>query len=168
MPVPEGAARPEEDPLARLRERVQAAQEAAERLIVEARAAAEAEGGATPPGSGAAGRSSRSGASGPGGGSGGGAAGGAGDEPPGGDRPPPRGWELPSASATGGATADAAQAFAALVDAVRAAVPRELAQQLAEFVRELLLALRALIDWCLERLQARREAALEVEEIPID
>jgi hypothetical protein len=74
---------------------------------------------------------------------------------------------VPSA-AGGGATADAAQAFAALVDAVRAAIPRELAQQLAEFVRELLLALRALIDWCLERLQARRNAAVEVEEIPID
>jgi type VI protein secretion system component VasK len=71
-------------------------------------------------------------------------------------------------SAAGGTTADAAQAFAALVDAVRAAIPRELAQQLAEFVRELLLALRALIDWCLERLQARRNATFEVEEIPID
>jgi hypothetical protein len=127
VPVPDGAAHPEEDPLARLRESVQAAQEAAERLM------------------------------------------GGGDPPPAGDRPPPRGWEVPSAvGGPGGATADAAQAFAAFVDAVRAAIPRELAQQLAELVRELLLALRALIDWCLERLQARRTAAVEVEEIPID
>jgi len=54
----------------------------------------------------------------------------------------------------------------ALVEALRAAVPREISEQLAVLVRELLLALRALIDWYLERVEhGPREA--RVEDIPI-
>ena len=34
-------------------------------------------------------------------------------------------------------------------------------------LRELLLALRALIDWYLERLERRREQSVEVQDIPI-
>ena len=43
-------------------------------------------------------------------------------------------------------------ALAALLDAVRSAVPPELSRQLAEALRDLLVALRALIDWYLQRL----------------
>jgi hypothetical protein len=38
---------------------------------------------------------------------------------------------------------------------------------LAEALRELLLALRALIDWYLERAERRRAAPVEVQDIPI-
>ncbi len=46
-------------------------------------------------------------------------------------------------------------------------VPRELSDQLTALLRELLLTLRALIDWYLERLD-RGPAEAEVEDIPID
>ena len=46
-------------------------------------------------------------------------------------------------------------------------IPPELQQKLAEALRELLLALRALIDWYLERVEQRRGAPAEVQDIPI-
>jgi len=59
-----------------------------------------------------------------------------------------------------------------LLEAVRDALPPELTAQLAEAVRELLLAVRALIDWYLDRLeQAARPGkgggGERVEDIPI-
>lgn len=54
-----------------------------------------------------------------------------------------------------------------LLEAARAAVPRELEQQLTALVRELLLTLRAVIDWYLERLDGSR-GERRVEDIPID
>jgi hypothetical protein len=39
--------------------------------------------------------------------------------------------------------------------------------RLVEALRELLLALRALIDWYLERIEHRRAAPAEVQDIPI-
>ena len=54
-----------------------------------------------------------------------------------------------------------------LLDAIRRAVPRDLDEQFVRLVRELLLTLRSLIDWYLERLdRPRREP--RVEDIPID
>ena len=55
----------------------------------------------------------------------------------------------------------------AIVDALRRALPRELQGQFNSLLREVLLTLRALIDWYLERLD-RGERAPEVEEIRID
>jgi hypothetical protein len=55
----------------------------------------------------------------------------------------------------------------ALIDALRRLVPAELQDQFSALQRELLLTMRALIDWYLERLEAR-ERAPEVEEIRID
>jgi hypothetical protein len=46
-------------------------------------------------------------------------------------------------------------------------VPHELEEQLSALIREILLTLRALIDWYLERLE-RRSAEPRVEDIPID
>lgn len=127
-PPPSGAAGPVggPDPLDELGQRVRAAQEAAERIIAEAR--------------------------------GGEGAGGA-------DRPPPRGYAAPGQPE--GAGRAETQAAAALLELGRGMVPPELRQALADLVRELLLLLRALIDWYLERLEARRGAAVEVEDIPI-
>ena len=54
---------------------------------------------------------------------------------------------------------------------VRGAVPDELSTQLADALRELLMALRALIDWYIDRLEsvtkARSAAEKPVEDIPI-
>ena len=54
-----------------------------------------------------------------------------------------------------------------LLDAVRAMVPRELERQFTALLREVLLTLRALIDWYLERLDGGR-AERRVEDIPIE
>jgi hypothetical protein len=79
---------------------------------------------------------------------------------------PPRGWD----SDRGDAAAPDLHALLSLLDAVREAVPAELSRQLAAALRELLLALRALIDWYLERLGEPGGARSErdVEDIPLD
>ena len=55
----------------------------------------------------------------------------------------------------------------ALLDALHRMVPRELEDQFTAVARELLLALRSLIDWYLERLDGTRREP-RVEDIPID
>ena len=49
-----------------------------------------------------------------------------------------------------------------------ASLPPELARQLAAAARELLIALRALIDWWIARLEREPAAPVEVQDIPID
>jgi hypothetical protein len=80
---------------------------------------------------------------------------------------PPRGWE-PRRSAE--SLLPDLHALTALIDSVRAAVPPELSRQLLEAFRDLLLALRALVDWYLERLSepGARSDRPEVEDIPLD
>ena len=58
-------------------------------------------------------------------------------------------------------------ALVGLLEVLRGLIPRELADQLTDLVRELLLLARALIDWYLERLELRRRRPVEVEDIPI-
>lgn len=81
---------------------------------------------------------------------------------------PPRGWATPGAGAA--PTAPDLHALLALIDAVRDAVPAELSRQLAEALRDLLLAIRALLDWYIERLgePAPGGDRVEVEDIPLD
>jgi hypothetical protein len=55
----------------------------------------------------------------------------------------------------------------AVVDTLRRIVPLELQEQLNALQRELLLTIRALIDWYLERLENSRRPTV-VEDIPID
>ena len=59
------------------------------------------------------------------------------------------------------------QALAGLLEAARTSLPPELAHQLAEAARELLIALRALIDWWIARLE-RSPSARRGQDIPID
>jgi hypothetical protein len=54
-----------------------------------------------------------------------------------------------------------------LLDAIRRVIPRELEERFNALVRELLLTLRSLIDWYLERLD-RPARGPRVEDIPID
>jgi len=76
---------------------------------------------------------------------------------------PPRGWELPREP---GQAADA-ETVAALVEQLLALVPDELRARLTEAFRQLLEAIRALIDWCVARLEHRASAEVEVHDIPI-
>ena len=69
--------------------------------------------------------------------------------------PPPR-----------GSGPDLAPLFA-IVESLRRGLPGELSAQFTALLREVLLTLRALIDWYLERLD-RSERKPEVEDIPID
>jgi hypothetical protein len=58
-------------------------------------------------------------------------------------------------------------ALIAVLEALRRAIPAELQEQFMTLQRELLLTIRALIDWYLERLD-KPELAPQVEDIPID
>jgi hypothetical protein len=80
---------------------------------------------------------------------------------------PPAGYEGERTSAERSAFGDL-QALAGLLDSARTSVPPELARQLAEAARELLLALRALIDWWIARLEREPDQPVEVQDIPID
>ena len=60
------------------------------------------------------------------------------------------------------------QALVALLESLRDLLPPELREQVTELVRQLLLVLRALIDWLVDRLErGPRGATPEVEDIPI-
>jgi hypothetical protein len=117
----------ERDPLAEMRDQVDAAYSAADRLVREAEAAARERA----------------------------------------EDVPPRGWENPRAERERNAFAEI-QALAGLLESLRGSIPPELARQLGEALRELLLALRALIDWWIERLDRAPEAPVEVQDIPIE
>ena len=78
---------------------------------------------------------------------------------------PPRGWQVPEDAPAGGDSD--LDPFLTLVQALRDLIPPELQRRLVAALRELLLALRALIDWYLERLERRREQGVEVQDIPI-
>jgi len=84
---------------------------------------------------------------------------------------PEAGWAVGDEHRRAGEPAGELQLVVRLLEALREAVPAELTVQLAEALRELLLAVRALIDWYLERLEraARPDAAGggDVEDIPI-
>lgn len=87
---------------------------------------------------------------------------------------PERGWDVPPENRTAESGPSELQVVVSLLGALREAIPPELSQQLAEAVRELLVAVRALIDWYLERIERlprggddEDEEDGRVEEIPI-
>jgi hypothetical protein len=159
-----------EDALRRLEARLDRASEAAERLLTEAAARI----------GGAGGTSS--------GGAGGTSASGAGPAPapaepglagqpassvdeaasagPDTEEPPPAGWQIPGAAgSTAGRDLDL---LIGAVQSLRDLIPADLQRRLSEALRELLLAVRALVDWYLERMERRRAEPTEVQDIPID
>ena len=54
-----------------------------------------------------------------------------------------------------------------VLDALRRGLPRELEEQFTALLREILMTLRALIDWYIDRLE-RPSREPQVEDIPID
>lgn len=81
-----------------------------------------------------------------------------------GAKPPPSGWQREDED---GAPAPPSADLTLLVDALRELVPDDLRRRLAAAIRELLLAVRALIDWYLERLEHRRSEPVQVQDIPV-
>lgn len=80
---------------------------------------------------------------------------------------PPGGWDVPR-EPVGEATTEL-QALVTLFESLRDLLPEDLRQQVAELVRQLLLVMRALIDWLVERMDYRSPPATTppVEDIPI-
>ncbi len=73
-------------------------------------------------------------------------------------KPPPAGWQVRRGDAATRRPASSSRS-SQLLQALRDLIPPELQRRLAEALRELLLALRALIDWYLERLGAPARAS---------
>jgi hypothetical protein len=76
---------------------------------------------------------------------------------------PPRGWAAP-----GSAAFPDLSAVTALVEALRGTLPPELGQQLTEALRGLLVALRAVLDFSISRLDRPGPEPVDVEDIPVD
>ena len=84
-------------------------------------------------------------------------------------KPPPAGWRSSEGKDRQGSSR-VGREFEQLLQAltqVRDLVPPDLQQRLAEALRQLLLAVRALVDWYLERLEQRRTSPVEVQDIPV-
>lgn len=119
-----------DDPIAELRDRIAATQEAAERLAEEAERAQRAAGAG---------------------------------------RVPPAGWQTPRDRSE---RSEELQSLVAVLESLRGLVPPELQQQLSEVIKQVLLLIRAIIDWWVDRLDAAgarpaRPAADEVQDIPV-
>lgn len=77
---------------------------------------------------------------------------------------PPNGWATPGEAPSSPPDFSALLAF---VDAAKGTLPPELLRQLADALRELLIALRAVIDYSIEKLERTAEPPRDVEDIPI-
>jgi hypothetical protein len=150
-PNPAGAeaAGAAEDALRRLEARLERASHAAERLIAEA--AAGVARSAAPPAA----------AAGPAG-----SAGSPGSGPSPAGKPPPAGWQVPLSDATTGGNGDG-EVLAQVIQSLRELIPPDLQRRLAEALHEVLLAVRAVIDWYLTRVEQRRAEPSKVQDIPI-
>src|SRR6478735_7807731 len=79
---------------------------------------------------------------------------------------PPNGWSSGAEPPPSNAFPDVS-ALLALVDGLRGTLPPELSRQLADALRELLIAIRAVLDFTIERLDSPPSSEREVEDIPI-
>jgi hypothetical protein len=86
------------------------------------------------------------------------------------EHPPASGWERPAGDSPRRdrwLDPDELELLMTVLGGIRDRIPPELRRRLAEAVRELLGALRALIDWYLERTARPAPAAADVRDIPI-
>ena len=78
---------------------------------------------------------------------------------------PPAGWDVPGRAEEANAELEA---LVRIVAMLREVVPPELRAQLAELVRQLLVFVRAVLDWWIERVESGpRGDEPQVEDIPI-
>jgi hypothetical protein len=85
-------------------------------------------------------------------------------------RPPPAGWQVPRTEQQrpGGQRASELELLLGSARLLGELVPSEVLERLAAALREVLLALRALIDFYLERLERPRGEPGTVQDIPIE
>jgi len=86
-------------------------------------------------------------------------------------KPPPNGWDVPRRADEAG---DELDAIVRMLASLRDVLPAELRAQLADLVRQLLVFVRAVLDWWIERMEreasssaARAEADAGVQDVPI-
>ena len=80
-------------------------------------------------------------------------------------KPPPAGWQSPPPEERrNGSEVDT---LVAALGALRELIPPDVLERLMTALKELLLAVRALIDSYLERIERRRVEPTEIEDIPI-
>jgi hypothetical protein len=82
-------------------------------------------------------------------------------------RVPPRGYGAPGPEGGPPPFPDLS-ALTGLLELARGAVPPELQRQLAQALRELLIALRAVLDWYIARLEPPEPRSSDVEDIPVE
>ena len=83
------------------------------------------------------------------------------------ENPPPAGWDVPRSADRAG---DELDALVGLLTTLREVLPPELRAQLAELVRQILVFVRAVLDWWIGRLEQPPSPAPPtggVEDIPI-
>jgi hypothetical protein len=79
---------------------------------------------------------------------------------------PPNGWSTGAPPPSSSAFPDLS-GLIAMVDGLRGHLPPELAHQLSDALRELLIAIRAVLDFTIDRLDGPPPGEREVEDIPI-
>lgn len=84
------------------------------------------------------------------------------------DRPPPSGWQSPGGERAAGPQLPELDAMVAAMASLRELIPPDAAERLLAALREVLLALRALLDHYLERIERRPPEPPEVQDIPIE
>jgi hypothetical protein len=82
------------------------------------------------------------------------------------DEIPPNGWATPGSGGGGSQFPDLGLVLR-LLDSARGTLPPELAHQLADALRELLIALRSILDYSIARLEHDGPEEQRVEDIPI-
>jgi hypothetical protein len=82
-------------------------------------------------------------------------------------KPPPSGWQRPQPEAGTDSSPGEIELLLETIHALRDRIPPELQRRLGEALREVLLALRALIDWYLERTERRHSEPVQAHDIPI-
>ncbi len=83
-------------------------------------------------------------------------------------RIPPAGWQPPASASGAGEERSDLELLTQVIQSVRDLIPPELERRLAAALRELLLAVRALIDWYLERSdRSPSSSSGQVQDIPI-
>jgi len=79
---------------------------------------------------------------------------------------PPRGWSVPGEEPW--PPPIDLQQLTALIESMRGVVPPELARTLADALRELLIAIRAVLDWYIGRLEPPSPPESDVQDIPVE
>jgi hypothetical protein len=83
---------------------------------------------------------------------------------------PPRGYEAPAAGEGPGTPPPFPDlsALTGLLELARTSLPPDLQRQLAQALRELLIALRAVLDYSIQRLDPGPPPSTQVEDIPVE